>query len=393
MKKLQRKSRLSQDVSAEEVSRISAEIRLAWTREQSQCVQGIFQRIAGLNNKELVEYSNLVDGLISQYIYACQLPGNMVSVLDNSIIQDFKHRKNANQRRREVRAEAFIAFCRFVEHWGSRSSSLALPAVAIYEHCGRKPCSSTHELERVLQELVSLLFETNLPIHMLGYRSPAHLVNVLNDIHDDAETLRELAKSIHSKNWKMDLKTDFGIKIPMAVAERNFPSGVQTKYFNPSVVKRTFSARIEELIIRQSKHNPAAMPISSGSVAKTLSKLNGIEKDILQGKIKGLGDLELLQYCSMGAQFHVQADHVFIGHTFDADLAKLLREFSGFVVSEGPIELGTPEAAKKATDSLMRGLFGNPFKEHDARMASVIPKARSFHCALLDACAMVEARR
>ncbi|HNI72227.1 MAG TPA: hypothetical protein PLX65_01705 [Accumulibacter sp.] len=70
-----------------------------------------------------------------RYASACELPSPIRLVLDNSLIQSFKHRRT--DKKRAPHALAYEIFCGFVRHWSDRESHLAPSPMAIYEHIRR----------------------------------------------------------------------------------------------------------------------------------------------------------------------------------------------------------------------------------------------------------------
>lgn len=358
--------------------------RAAWSAEQRAVVDEMTSSMRGFNSVQTLQFFESARLLVEHYSVAYQLPGELVLVLDNSIVQDFKHR--GSQAQSAARALAFVAFCRFVTLWSDRPSHLAVPAVAIYEHMGRQPAENDAHLHAVVDELLALLADTRMRVTALGFGQPRPLLEVLRDIHSDAQMLTALAQGIHGRSWKTDLRTSFGVKIPMSLAHEAVPDQLPLRYFHPAYVKLAFSARIEREIIQQSKHDPEAQPISSGELMELLAGLNGKRKAIVGGKLQGLGDIELLQYCDLRRQHQRPAKHVFVGQTYDHDLARVLGAFSALVYSEGWTG-GTPEAASAAQRlaELLTGLR-DPFKQERERAAHLRPLAGSFVRALADAC-------
>ena len=56
----------------------------------------------------------------------------------------------------------------------------------------------------------------------------------------------------------------------------------------------------------------------------------------LDGLLKGLGDIELFQYCDIRSQFLSYIPYTYVGLTFDRNLAEVLRIHSNLIVrSEG----------------------------------------------------------
>lgn len=364
-------------------------IRRDWTPLQAEMVAELFRVLRHFSRGQLANVFGMVLQLLRTYRVAYQLSGDLALVLDNSVIQDFKHRGDRRQPKRAIRAIAFTIFCRFVQHWSDRDSSLVVPAVAIYEHLGRRAPKDEEEALAVLDELALMLADLRLPLRSLGYDSALKLVDVLHAVHRDAAYLTGLAQELQSRSWKKDLKAEVGVKLPISLAHRELPEELSVEYFSPHYVRMAFAARIEHSIIKQSGHEPTAMPIGSGPVGQKLAKLNGIERDIRRGNIKGLGDLELLQYCHIGAQYKRPSNVVLVAQTFDDDLSAILSELSMLVHSEEPIHLESPEAADRVADTLARYFRGLPFKDEAARTGRVAQMADSFVLALADACERV----
>lgn len=88
------------------------------------------RRLRGSSPRDIALWFEQVVWLARRYIYACQLDGDLLLVLDNNIVQDFKHQQKPDRR---LRALAFVAFCRFVAGWSPRPTRVALSAVTVYE--------------------------------------------------------------------------------------------------------------------------------------------------------------------------------------------------------------------------------------------------------------------
>jgi hypothetical protein len=53
---------------------------------------------------------------------------------------------------------------------------------------------------------------------------------------------------------------------------------------------------------------------------------------IKKGQIKGLGDIEIFQYCDIRSQFRSKMPYTYVGLTFDRNLAEALRIHSNLIV-------------------------------------------------------------
>ena len=369
-----------------------AGIRNAWSEQQLECTRLMARDADTFTHRELYDFYVNATTLVHSYTWACQLPGELALVTDNNIIQDFKHQNSPKQGNRRARALAFAAFSGFVREWSDRKTHIAISPVVIYEHCGRV-VPDLARLEIALAEIRSLLGCTGMDIRALHFESVAELRVALEAVHHDSVSLRDFAQSIHLRSWKRDLRADFGWKIPMSIAaEELAKERVALKYFSPDCVSRVFTAVVEEEIATQSSA-PGVNAIRSGETTRKLARLNGIQKDIIKGKISGLGDLELFDGCRLGAQFHRPAETVFVGQTFDGDLRDILAETSAFVVSKSMV-VGACETETKAMVEFMAHALtgGDPMPEHTARLEAIRPAVDSFLCALGDVCAASERR-
>ena len=319
----------------------------------------------------------------SRYASAYELPGPIYLVLDNSLIQAFKHRP-ANAKR-AVDALAFETLCAFVRDWSDRESHLALSPMAIYEHIGRRLPDTVAEVEAILAELQQLLGTTGLRIALLGFETSAHLFERLQAIVADEAFLTRFIDKIDKRDWRIDLRAPMGVKIPMSEAWRALPEKLPLRYFDPWYVRFVLSARIEQHIIEQCQgHGPA--PIGSGKLSETLADLNTFGRN---GLLKGLGDIDLLQICDISRQYQQKLGYVLAGQTLDRDLAETLSQRHAYQVLAG-VEGGDPQREERIKE--MVGLmFGKPFAEEEARGRRIREQLADFAGQLAQSCKQASA--
>ncbi|MCC6917544.1 hypothetical protein [Nitrosomonas sp.] len=319
----------------------------------------------------------------SRYASAYELQGPIYLVLDNSLIQAFKHRQTNTKR--AVDALAFKIFCAFVRDWSDRESHLALSPMAIFEHTGRRPPASVVEIEHALAELQQLLGSTGLRIASLGFETPAHLFECLQAIVADEVFLTQFVDEIDTANWRIDLRAPMGVKIPMSEAWRALPEKLPLHYFDPWYVRFVLSARIEQHIIEQCQgHGPA--PIGSGKLSETLADLNTFGRN---GLLKGLGDIDLLQICDISRQYQHKLGYVLAGQTLDRDLAETLNQRHAYHVHAG-VEGGDPQREERIKE--MVGLmFSKPFAGEEARGRRIREQLAEFAGQLAQSCKQASA--
>ncbi|WP_175673212.1 hypothetical protein [Burkholderia ambifaria] len=315
---------------------------------------------------------------VRRYASVYQLGRPIFLVLDNSIIQDFKHRES--NAARAVRAYAYIAFCRFVTGWSDLETHLAISPVAVYEHLGRQTVKTPAEAWSATSEVRNLFSSTNLKLHTIRFGSPRELMGALRAVEHDAQFLARYAKKIDVSDWKVDLKAPLGVKIPISIANSAIPDRLPLKYFDSWYVKFTLASRIEQLIIEQSKHNPDAQPIGSGELSEELADLNEFKRGVLTG----LGDIDLLQICDVARQYKQNYNYILLGQTLDRGLNRVLRLRTVFHQSRS-VQGGHPRATQQI-DEMMHFLFSKPFAKEAEREAHVRSRMLDFADALAKAC-------
>jgi hypothetical protein len=73
--------------------------------------------MGGRTDEEMASFVSRVMLFVKHYAFDYQLEGPVYLVLDNSLIQDFKH---SNDPKRELNAHAYTVFCRSVTGWSDR---------------------------------------------------------------------------------------------------------------------------------------------------------------------------------------------------------------------------------------------------------------------------------
>ncbi|MBJ2281714.1 hypothetical protein JFT58_25860 [Pseudomonas sp. MF6767] len=339
----------------------------------------VAERLHGRADEEIFQFFISTETFARKYAVSYELEGPMHLVLDNSIIQSFKHR--ASKPNRDLQALSYTAFTRFVTGWSDRKTYLAVTPAALYEHMGRRGDITSAEALGALEELQLFFADTGLRMTWIGFNSVESLVKILAAVHADDIYLTQYFKKIEEMSWRKDLKAPFGVKIPLGIAYREIPDDLALKYFDPWYVKFVLVSRIERAIIRQSQHNPDALPIGSGPMADALADLNNFNK---KGALLGLGDIDMLQVCDGSRQYQQKSGYVLVGQTLDDTLADVLRHRQSYVESVG-VEFGTPHTEHQIKD-MVDFMFSKPFSEHQKRGEWIWPKLKDFMSAIATAC-------
>lgn len=331
----------------------------------------------------MVLFTRFTRMFADQYAFAYQMRGDIDLVLDNSVIQSFKHRDADPSR--GLRALAFVAFCRFVTGWSDRPTSLAISPFAIYEHHGRKPAANAHEAGAILRELSALLGETGLSAAGIGFADTSALFHQLGDIQHDEGYLTNYVRVIDAASWETKLSAPIGTLIPFTLAWDAIPSDLPLRYFDTQYVRYVFASRIERLIIAHSHRDPAAASLATGPLSRALAKLNGFKR----GNLQGLGDIDILQICDLARQFQIRTGRILLGQTFDRTLWSVLKQTSIFSQRAQLHDTTDEEAVRKFVDFM----FSNPHAEEDKRAHRIEQLQLDFCGSLFDACEVALGRR
>jgi hypothetical protein len=342
----------------------AAQQRLAQFRDE------FFPLIKQLSNDEFPEFFGLVKWFVNKYCIGYELEGPIYLVLDNSIIQDFKHRQ---EKKRWLRALSYVALTRFVRIFSDRETRLCVSPVAVYEHGGKVVPTTAEAANTLVAEIFELLSPCQLPVATIGFDKSSNLIRVLEDVHHDADFMSTFAEQIDDMDLQCDLRVPGGgVRFPISIADDLIPDDMPLRYFEPWYVKYVFMSRIEHKIATQSKQHPEAQPILSGELSAMLAELNKLKRGVL----KGIGDIDLLQICDIRRQYSNRAGFVLLGQTRDRILANVLSQRHRYIETRQIV--GGSKYMKKQVDAAVKLMFSNPFAEQDNRSKQIAPHADNF---------------
>jgi hypothetical protein len=336
---------------------------------REQFITEFSARLRGKSAKEISSFFSCTYAFLDRYASGYELDGPILLVLDNSLIQTFKHREAIAKRGME--ALAYTAFCRFVSGWSDRPTELAISPMAVYEHLGKAGIKSTDDAAVVMTELAGLFVDAKLPMSSFGFWDLQSLVQKLSDIEEDERYLSEYVSGIDHANWKTKLRTGSSVKFPFWVAYSAIPDDLPLRYFNRWYVKFVLSSRIERHIVSQSDDYSTDVRF-------------GVNRFDKKGVLKGLGDIDLLCHCDISRQFQQKPDRVQIGQTLDRDLDKVLLH-RNFYLASAQVNTSDPDRDQRIKE-MANLMCSNPFAEQDARARQIHNHIGDFSEALKGVC-------
>lgn len=322
-----------------------------------------------MGKDELSTFYGLVEWFVREYCAGYELEGPIYLVLDNSIVQDFKH---LQMKKRWLRAQSYVAFTRFVSIFSDRKTCLCISPVVLYEHAGKVVPATAQAADALVTDVFALLSPCRLPIATIGFDRNIDLIRVLADVHHDAGFMSTLAGQIDEMDLQYDLRAPGGgVRIPMSIAAGLIPDDMELKYFEPWYVKFVFTSRIEHRIAAQSRQHPEARPILSGQLSILLAELN----ELRRGVLKGIGDIDLLQICDIHRQYAQRPGYVLLGQTLDSTLAAVLRMRHCYVETT---QLTGASMSATQTEAAVKSMLSNPFAEQEKRARRIASQADNF---------------
>lgn len=347
-------------------------------RELAQFKHEFLPFVKQLCREDVPEFLAFAKWFVDTYCSGYELEGPIYLVIDNSIIQDFKHRQD---KKRWRRAMSYIALTRFIKIFSDRATYLCISPVAVYEHGGKVVPASPEAANRLVSDILTILSPCRLPATTIGFDINSNLMRVLEDVHHDAEFLSTFAEQVKNMDLQYDLRTDWsGVRIPMSIAADLVPDDMPLRYFEPWYVKYVFTSRLEHLIAAQSKQHAEAQPILSGELSALLAKLNELKRGVL----KGIGDIDLLQICDIRRQYSSRPGYVLLGQTRDETLANVLSLRHQYIESRQII--GGSKKMDKQIGDVVKLMSSNPFAEQDKRHARIALHRKRFLKELYDLC-------
>jgi hypothetical protein len=346
---------------------------------REQFIKEFSARLSGKSKQEIETFFIYTLSFVERYASGYELTGPIYLVLDNSLIQAFKHRDA--QPRRGVHALSFIAFCRFVTGWSDRPTALAISPMAIYEHLGKARVESVSDSAKVMNDLAGFFAHSNLPMRGIGFSDLQSLIQKLDDIKEDERYLSEYAGRIDSANWNVQLRTGPSVTFPFWVAYSAIPDDLPLRYFNRWYVKLVLSSRIELHIVSQSEGNSPTERFAVGKLTHELANLNEFDK---KGLLKGLGDIDMLGHCDISRQFQQKPARVQIGQTLDRGLHNVLLGRDSYCASV-KVNTSDPNRDQRIKEAAEL-MLSNPFVEEDKRAKQIRINVADFSDVLEEIC-------
>lgn len=297
-------------------------------------MEKIKEKISNLQNEEKLEVISKFNLLLYEFLPSSGLTEPHFLFIDNSVLQDIK--KQSCNKESYLNYLSVCLFANFISHRSYLDARIALPPAILYEFAGRQPLNTEQHFQSILRDARDCLGVFDLDVYSIGYDSFKAAQKLFLSIRHDEREIVKAINRINTEDWRISPKEGTKTNIPFILARKMVPTNVRLKYFKRGYVHWILSCLIEREILTHKENDPRVRKKFHNEFVITLASLTKFK----HGLLKGLGDIELLQYCDITSQFQARARSTSTAITFDRNLAKTLSKRTTLPVSHEPIRFG-----------------------------------------------------
>ncbi len=279
------------------------------------------------------------------------MPEPWFIIVDNQILNDLKYQDNnkynVNNRKRYIRSVAVLMIFNFLKNYTEIDMAVTMTPCLFYEFNNKNVLADEKSFCDLLDTCFSLFkkfrVEKFASFGLDNYKIASR--NIKNIIHDEKQVIKVIQKlkkrqmafdvyqkfslnNANSKKSKVELfKPPYLIASQIAERQR-----INLKYFDRDVINRVVACHLEKEVYSDSVNTSLLKTKTKNFRHDTINKTASMTK-IEKGKLKGLADIELIQYCNISNQFDYKCEYTLYPLTFDEELTDLIQETTGFNAS------------------------------------------------------------
>lgn len=310
--------------------------------------QEIKQEIHNLDEEEKKYLIDKFNFLVSNIISALGFPEPIQLIIDNQILNDLKYfetNKSKNRKRYIRLLSVFMVFDCLLFYLEHNINVLLTPAV-FFEFNHKKIPETEKNFKAVFNECISLLSEFG--VNTLSFFSLEDFQvakKYLKNIERDEHKIRNIITKLKLKQQKSSFKlfdrfkwmTENNEKAKCELFRPPFmiayqiaaKQNIKLKYFNRDIVNLFIASHLEPEIYSHNAQTNLVKQKIKGFRNKSIEKTKSVS-NIKKGKLKGLADIEIIQYCNFSSQFSSNMNHTLFALTFDDKVSQLLNERTEF---------------------------------------------------------------
>lgn len=275
-------------------------------------------------------------------------------IIDNQILIDLEYNQfKKDNRERYIRLIAIFMIFNFLLDYSEKRIKIVLTPCVFYEFNKRKVPENPNNFNSSLGSCLFLL-KTLGAKELLSFGLDDYKVtrSTLKNIAHDEKEIIKLVQKLKRKEMNFELyqklswdkESDKKGKIemftpPFIIASQIVASQkIKLRYFDRNIVNHIIACHLENKVYSDSVQTKIQKTQIKNSRNDSMNKTVSLSK-IENEKLKGLADIEMIQYCNILSQFSHALDHTLYPLTFDKALAHLLEEKTRIRVRTGASQL------------------------------------------------------
>ena len=326
--------------------------------------QEIKQEIQNLDKEEKTYLLDKFNFLVNNIIPTLGFPQPLQLIIDNQILNDLKYfnTNKSENRKRYIRLLSVFLVFDYLLFYVKQDIKVVLTPAVFFEFNHKKIPQTENDFKGVFNECISLLSEFELEIlSFFGLEDFKVAKKYLKNIEHDEKKIRTTITKLKQEKMSFKLFDRFKwmtenneeakcelFRPPFIIAYQiAAKQNIRLKYFNRDLVNHFIASHLEPEIYSHNAQTNLVQQKIKGLRNKSIEKTKSVS-NIKKGKLKGLADIEIIQYCNIASQFKSNIDHTLFALTFDEKVSQLLEERTEFSVDSEEISREDDKESLKA---------------------------------------------
>ena len=267
-------------------------------------------------------------------------------IVDNQILNDLKYKENnkinENKRERYIRLISVFMIFEFLNNYSGKQLKIVLTPCIFYEFNQRKIPINNESHDASLDKIYTLIREFGIQeIYCFDIGEYKISKDIIKKVIHDEKIILKVIQRLKRKRMKFDLYQKFSwntdnnekmkvqlFELPILRAQKILSrQRMKLRYFDRGIVNHVIACHLEEIIFKDSLYTKELKEKFKGFRNMYIGRTASISK-ISNGVLKGLADIELIQYCNISSQFNYNCEYTLFALTFDKKLARVHPAFA-----------------------------------------------------------------
>lgn len=267
----------------------------------------------------------------------------LLLILDNQILNDLNYintnKSEPRNRMRYIRLISVFMLFNYLLKYAEIDAKIILTPTILFEFNQRSIPKTNDDFGILLNKCFSLVRELGAETLSLDLDNFKEARRIFQDIERDEQNILTVINKLKQKKMtfklfdKMEWSDETNKKIKCQLFKPPFLIAYQLasrqrmrlKYFDRNIVNHVIASHLEPKIYSDNAQTNLVQQKVKGFRDESINKTASVSK-VVKGRLKGLADIEILQFCNIESQFRYNKDYTFFAVTFDKKLSELLHE-------------------------------------------------------------------